>query len=142
MYKKILVPLDGSLRSEIAAEHAVELAKCLGAEVVFFHVVSTVLPYVSDGLMGAYQQIHDELHASGEEIIKKASEKYGKYGVRTGGKMIWGDPAAEICREAEEGKYDLIVLGSRGLGEIKGYLIGSVSNRVVKHAGCPVVVVR
>jgi len=48
----------------------------------------------------------------------------------------------EICREAKEGRFDLVIMGSRGLGEIKGYLMGSVSNRVVRHASCPVLIVR
>lgn len=145
MYKKLLVPLDGSVRAKVAAEHALDLAKCMDAEVLFFHVIPALPPYVnkySDRLGGAYQQIHDELQATGEGIMEQARNEFGKYGVKMDIKVIWGNPAMEICREAKEGRYELIVMGSRGLGEIKGYLMGSVSNRVVRHASCPVLIVR
>jgi len=145
MYKKILVPLDGSIRAKIAAENAIELAKCMDAGILFFHVIPALPPYVnkySDRLGGAYQQIHDELQTTGEEIMEQARNEFGKYGVRMDIKVIWGNPAMEICREAKEGRFDLIVIGSRGLGEIKGYLMGSVSNRVTRHASCPVLIVR
>jgi nucleotide-binding universal stress UspA family protein len=56
--------------------------------------------------------------------------------------IVHGDPATEICRVAEEGKYDLIVIGSHGLGFVKRVLLGSVSHHVIQHAPCPVLVVR
>ncbi len=140
-----MVPLDGSSKAKVAAEHAMNLTKCMDAEVLLFHVIPALPPYVnkySDRLGGAYQQIHDELQAAGEEIMRQAKEDLGHYGVKMDIKIIWGNPAMEICREAKEGRFDLIVMGCRGLGEIKGYLMGSVSNRVVRHAPCPVLIVR
>lgn len=145
MYRKVLVPLDGSIRANIAAEHAMDLAKTMKAEIMFLHVIPALPPYVnsySDRLGGAYQQIHDELEATGREIMEGAKKDYENSGVSMELKVIWGNPAMEICREAKEGRFDLIVMGSRGLGEIKGYLMGSISNRVVRHASCPVLIVR
>lgn len=145
MYKRILVPMDGSDRASKAAEHAFMLAEKTGAEVTLFHIIPALPPYVNrygDRLGGAYQQIHDELQATGEEIMQRAKENYSNYKAKSDIKIIWGSPADEIIREAKEGKCDLIVMGSRGLGDIKGYLMGSVSNRVVRHAACPVLVVR
>jgi len=145
MYKKVLVPLDGSIRANIAAEHAMDLAKTMKAEVMLLHVIPALPPYVnsySDKLGGAYQQIHDELEVTGREIMERAKKDYENSGVSMELKVIWGNPAMEICREAKEGRFDLIIMGSRGLGEIKGYLMGSISNRVVRHASCPVLIVR
>ncbi len=145
MYKKILVPLDGSDTANIAAGHAVELAAKTGAEVTLFHVIPALPPYVNrygEHLGGAYQQIHSELEATGEDILKKARENLANSGVKLDVKILWGNPAEEICSEAREGNYDLIVMGSRGLGEIKGFIMGSVSNRVVRHASTPVLIVR
>ena len=56
--------------------------------------------------------------------------------------MVHGDPAAEICRAAEEGGFDMIVIGSHGTGFVKRVLMGSVSHHVIQHAPCPVLVVR
>ncbi|MFZ5644000.1 MAG: universal stress protein [Bacillota bacterium] len=145
MYRKILVPLDGSARAGIAAEHAIELAKTMKADVLFLHVIPALPPYIntySDRMGGAYQQIHDELEATAREIMEKAKQDYESSGISLDFKIIWGNPAMEICREAKDGRFEIIVMGSRGLGEIKGYLMGSVSNRVVRHATCPVLIVR
>jgi nucleotide-binding universal stress UspA family protein len=56
--------------------------------------------------------------------------------------IVHGDPAGEICRIAEEGTYDVIVIGSHGSGFVKRVLLGSVSHYVMQHAPCPVLVVR
>jgi len=145
VYKKILVPLDGSARANVAIEHALDLAKSFNAEVLFLHVIPALPPYAnkySDRLGGTYQQIHDELQRAGEDLLKKAMEDFGNSGLTIDTRIIWGNPSMEICREAKEGRFDLVMMGSRGLGEIKGYLMGSVSNRVVRHASCPVLIVR
>jgi nucleotide-binding universal stress UspA family protein len=56
--------------------------------------------------------------------------------------VVHGDPAIEICRVAEEGQFDLVVIGSHGSGFLKRVLLGSVSHHVLHHAPCPVLVVR
>lgn len=145
MYKKILAPVDGSHRAIMAVEHAAELARLCQATLTLFYVIPQLPPYVnrySDRLGNVYQQIQQDLEDNAKEIIAKAAEACGKHGINAEAKIVWGNPAHEICNEAREGRYDLIVMGSRGLGEIRGYLMGSVSNRVVRHAPCPVLVVR
>ncbi len=142
MYKKIMVPLDGSDQAEEAAVHAVQLAKIAGAAVTLYHVIPALPPYVNDGLGGAYQQVYEDLQNTGDEILAKAKERFSGEGVAVDTKIVWGNPAEEICKEAKGGDFDLIVMGSRGLGEIKGFIIGSVSNRVVRHADIPVLIVR
>ncbi|MFZ5648061.1 MAG: universal stress protein [Bacillota bacterium] len=145
MYKKILVPTDGSKKSDLAVQEGVRLAKALGAEIVVFHVVpelpAVVAPYAVR-LGESVKGIVEELESSGVEILKKVQEKYSDPGLKLQTKMSHGDAAMEICNEAREGRYDLVVIGSRGLGEIKGFLLGSVSSRVVRHAGCSVLVIR
>ena len=58
------------------------------------------------------------------------------------GRVVHGDPAIEICRVAEEGRFDLVVIGSHGSGFLKRVVLGSVSHHVLHHAPCPVLVVR
>jgi len=84
------------------------------------------------------QSLVDDLENEGREILKKAKELLTGIQVR----MITrtGHPAGEILEEAKDG-YDLIVIGSRGLGEIRGFVMGSVSDRVTHHARCTVMVV-
>lgn len=145
MYKKILVPTDGSAKADLAVQEGVRLAKALNAEMVAFHVVPEIpailTPYaarIGDSVRG----IVEELEASGAEVLKNVEKNYGEEGFNLQTKIAHGDAAAQICSEAREGRYDLIVIGSRGLGEIKGFLLGSVSSRVVRHAGCSVLIIR
>lgn len=145
MYKKLLVPLDGSALSNSAADHALKMAKSMDAEVVFLHIIPALPPYVKkNGIQeaGVYQQVHEELRVIGEQIVEQAMADFISRWNKLDKKVVWGNPAMEICREAKEGMYDLIVIGSRGMGETKGYLLGNVSNRVIRHATCPVLVVR
>ena len=79
----------------------------------------------------------------GEQIVRQAAATAttkGVTGVTTA--VESGDPASAIVRRAHEGKADLVVLGSRGLGNIKGLLLGSVSNKVISMAECSVVTVK
>jgi nucleotide-binding universal stress UspA family protein len=145
MYKKILVPLDGSHRSMAAATHAVQIASKLNSKITFFHVVPNITPYGSksgEHPGAAFKAISREFEAMGESILNDAENEFKEANVTIEKKLAWGKPEQEICDEAKEGQCDLIVIGSRGLGEIKGYLMGSVSNRVSRHAPCPVLIVR
>lgn len=141
MLKKILVPIDGSAKANAAVEYAIGLARLAGAEITLCHVIPS-FPY-GDQLGGAYQQvIHNELQAKGEELVNKILDIFSPSGVGLSTKIVWGNPALQICAECKEGQYDLIIMGRRGLDENMDYIMGSVSNRVVRHASCPVLIVR
>ena len=75
-------------------------------------------------------------------ILQGAVKLLKKYGIKARAEKREGKPADEILREAEDGKYDLIVVGSHGTSGITGYLLGSVSYKVVQYAKVPVLVVR
>lgn len=140
MFNRILVPVDGSGYSFRAVETAASLAGKYGSEVTLMYVValSSRNPGFSADMAVIPQSLVDDLENEGREILKKAKELLTGIQVR----MITrtGHPAGEILEEAKDG-YDLIVIGSRGLGEIRGFVMGSVSDRVTHHARCTVMVV-
>ncbi|CCO06982.1 universal stress protein [Desulforamulus hydrothermalis] len=145
MYKKILVPLDGSERARKALSHAVELAAKLAAKITLMHVVPSLPPYVNtavDRLGQAQQAIVEELMKNGQELLDQYISMFSGNNIAVDTFIVMGQPADEILEKARAENYDLIILGSRGLGEIKGYLMGSVSNRVSRHASCPVLIIR
>lgn len=145
MYEKILVPLDGSPKSVEAAQHALSLASDLNGTVTLLYVVNAIHPNLNtygDRLGGQEQIIRNHLQELGEETLSDVYERLKDMGVELNTKLVWGNPADMICEEAKAGKYDLIVMGSRGLSQIKSYLLGSVSSRVTRHAPCPVLIVR
>lgn len=75
-------------------------------------------------------------------MVKKTLDSFLPSGINLNTKILWGNPAQQICVESKEGQYDLIVMGRRGLDENTDYIMGSISNRVVRHASCPVLIVR
>src|SRR3712207_1944482 len=139
---KILLATDGSEEAELAATSAAALAAKTGSELHVVHV--RILPP---------ETLHDPLSfdtAAREEFERRGrarlDELVGRLeasgGAVEGAHFRVGSSAAEIVAQAEELGVGLVVLGSRGLGAIRRALIGSVSDSVVRHAPCPVLVVR
>ncbi|MFH1774756.1 MAG: universal stress protein [Methanobacteriota archaeon] len=133
--KKILVPVDGSEYADKAAEKAVELAKRYGAEISIMNVAQ---PF---SILLGFKSV-EEMKADAENIAKKTVEKLKKQGVKARALGVIGDPADEIVKFAGEGKYDLIVMGSKGLTESQRFLVGSVTQKVVEYSPCSVLVVK
>jgi nucleotide-binding universal stress UspA family protein len=133
--KKILIPVDGSEYADQAALKAAELAKGFGGEVTVLNVAQ---PFTM--LLGF--KTADELKADAENTAKKTADKLNESGVKADAVGVVGDPADEIVKIAGEGKYDLIVMGSKGLTESQRFLVGSVTQKVVEHAPCSVLVVK
>jgi nucleotide-binding universal stress UspA family protein len=87
-------------------------------------------------------ELREELDRRAEEMLAESAEPLRAAGLEAQPRIRFGNTAAEILAEAEEGGYDLIIMGSHGRGVLGGFLLGSVSNRVVHHAKCPVLIVR
>ncbi|MCL6560065.1 MAG: universal stress protein, partial [Firmicutes bacterium] len=102
-------------------------------------------PYVNtspDRFGNITQAIMDEFCRTGREILNQVKDDLAAYNLNIVTDIAVGQPADEIIKKVKDSQCDLVVMGSRGLGEIKGYLMGSVSNRVTRHAACPVLIVR
>lgn len=141
---KILVATDGSEPSIQAARYAAAIAKCSRAEVVVLNVaeVSTVTQFVGYSV-AASGRLPAE---SGEHIVERTKKVFLEADVQAHTKVVEGYAAEVILHEAREGKYDLIAVGSRGVGgafrEHVGYGLGSVAERVVDNSECALLVVR
>ena len=137
---KILLATDGSEEAELAARTAADLATKTGSELHLVHVL--VLPpetlYDPFGT-DAREEFEKRGRARLEELTKKLEASGGAV---EGAHFRVGSPDAEIVAQAEEVGADMVVLGSRGLGVMRRALMGSVSDSVVRHAHCPVLVVR
>lgn len=143
MYKRILIPTDGSHRSDDAIEKGILLAKSVGAKVTILYVVPKTPIYADYDYTGTtYKNFLKEVEKFGMVMLMLVDEKYADSGVELETKLRKGNPSHEICKEAKEGLYDLIIMSNRGLGEIKGYLMGSVSSKVVKYSDCSVLIIK
>lgn len=145
MYRKILVPFDNSNQARAAVEHALKLALVSRATVTLFHVVQDI-PVFSDerteDRIGIDRDIIiHEARAKAQAVLEKIKESLTDHDIKIDIDVIVGNPSREICKKAKIEGYDVIVMGSRGLGRIPGLLMGSVSNRVCRNASCPVIVI-
>jgi nucleotide-binding universal stress UspA family protein len=136
--KRILVGVDGSKYSLDAVKAAAKLAAERGIKTVtLLNVIPTV---VSD--LGPTPVAAPPGDLEAWEVFERPKTILKEAGIEAKLLLREGDPAYEIIRTAETEGYDLIVVGHRGLSPIKAFLLGSVSNRVVSHAPCSVLVVR
>jgi nucleotide-binding universal stress UspA family protein len=136
-FKKILVGIDGSENSKRAAMAAANLAELFKGSVT---LVSVVKPgeYSLAVEDKAFLEDLKEFHM---DLVQAASDDVKREGIAIETKIELGTPWKELTRLAHDGKYDLIVVGSRGVGQVAEFLIGSNSTRVVQHSTIPVLVV-
>jgi nucleotide-binding universal stress UspA family protein len=144
MFSRILVAVDGSPFAERALAQAVDLSKKYDAQLLVVHVVLRRFYAVTPSEAGvlATTVFVKEMESEGKKIISKSEEFVKASGVAYKCKLLQGVPADEIVRLAQAEKVDLIVLGSRGLTEVRAFLLGSVSDKVTHHAKCPVLIVK
>lgn len=144
MFSRILVAVDGSPFAERALAHAVDLSKKYEAKLLIVHVVLRRFYAVTPSEAGvlATTVFVKEMESEGKQIIAKSDEFAKKAGVPYECRLVQGTPADEIVRLAQLEKVDLIVLGSRGLSEVRAFLLGSVSDKIIHHAKCPVLIIK
>ena len=147
MYKNILVAVDGSDASVRAIDTAIELAKQFGATLHMLHVVREMQVPSNIGRLEDMEKMqrqrHEALTAVGDQIVTQAKRKAQSKGVSAvESDIATGDPASAIIKYAEKNKDDLIIMGSRGLGQVEGMLMGSVSRKVANIAKAACMVVR
>lgn len=138
---KIIVPVDGSESAGRAARLGAELARATGARLILLYVYDA--PTVAQ--MGLRSLSKDEMEHAKQGVSKgsfdEARKAIGGVDVPIDLAIEVGHPALEITTHARASKADLIVIGSRGLSPLQGMMLGSVSERVVRTAPCPVTVV-
>ena len=145
MLEKILVAVDGSEYSQKALELACQLTEKFDGSLHILHVPQGAAADRVMVLGGASVMIHagrEQIEKAGRTLIeaaRKIAEERVPGKVRT--ELRGGDPADEIVKSAEENASDCIVLGSRGLGDFGGLLLGSVSHKVNHSAPCACITV-
>ena len=139
MFKLIVVALDGSAHSLKAVDYARELAEKHDSKLILLHAFHS-----TSDLRGSegFNQMVGKRKQKGEEIIKDACKRLGQVSFEVEENLIEGPATEAIVSVVEARKADLVVMGTRGMGSLKGLLFGSVSTKVTHYAPCSVLVVR
>lgn len=140
--EKVLVPVDGSEQSSLAASWAAKLTKRTGGELTLLHVY-VITSAEAIGLANQTAENIAEIKERGAaEVFDKALTAMGERGKEVNTIVVVGDPADEIIGLAKAQEYDLIVMGSRGMSPVEELLLGSVSEKVIRETHCAITIVR
>ena len=155
MFERILVPLDGSEHSLRALEMAKHIAKEFGGKITLIHVYSVavrpiIVPEPSTfspagvSVITAEEasKVAEAVREVGRRVLAEGEQKAKAEKVQVETMLVEGHAVQEIVRAAKEGKFDLIVIGAKGISRIRELLLGSVTDGVIHHATCPVLVVK
>jgi nucleotide-binding universal stress UspA family protein len=159
MFAEILVPLDGSEYSLKALDYAITLAGKFSSVIHVVHIVhmvqaATASTYDTAFMMRGHEltsytsgpdfmiDLKTHLEENGRRILANTEAKIREVGIKAVTALLFGRPAEEIIDYAEKEDVDLIVIGDRGLGSVRRFFLGSVSNIVSRHALCPVLIVK
>ena len=143
--RSILLPTDFSDCGNYALSYAASLARTFGASIICVHVIEPMVPTV--GYSGMTEplpiaDITDQLEYSAERELPKLAEREECAGLEVEEMIVHGEAASEIVRVAKERNVDLIVVSSHGRTGLGRILFGSTAEAVVRHASCPVLVVK
>ena len=139
--KKILIPTDGSDCSLRAADVGISLAKLLGAEIIVIYAIDIIILEELTKSIGS-KDIEKELKEKGESYLNYVAKLGKKEGLKTESILTKGEPHDQIVHFAKNLGVDMIVMGTYGRRGTKRILIGSVTERVIEYAPCPVLVVK
>ena len=152
MMNNILVASDASEASDRALAMAVQMAKQNNAEVHIIHVIRDMqipfeikeIPELESDTIESFSSAREEIMRKvAETVLRSAKEKAEKAGAEIVKTTIGaGDPATAILGYAKRWNMDLIVIGTRGLGKLKGSILGSVSRKVTNNAETSCLIVR
>lgn len=138
-YQRILIPTDGSESAQAAVASGLDVAKRLNADVTIISIVDLRAPISLNqgiGVPDHYSYQQNAADAAAEAALRIAQQM----GVRATAIVRRGNPAADIIEESR--KVDLIIMGTRGRTGVAHLLLGSVAEKVVRFAACPVLVIR
>jgi nucleotide-binding universal stress UspA family protein len=149
LIRSVLVAVDGSENSDRALDFALDLAEKFDASVTVLNVSESLamgaVPQESIAYSGGSTAVFaKDIRKIHDEILSKsvAHARAVKPTLAVSSMLKEGDPALEIVNAAKEGGFDVIVVGHKGFGKMKGLFLGNISEKVANLAPCPVIIVR
>jgi nucleotide-binding universal stress UspA family protein len=147
MIEKILFPIDGSENSKRAFNHVVEVAKNFAATVVIIHAYE--LPSEISIIGGRYgstysslmNDVENNLLAHGQFIVNETREQIKEHGLNTETILVKGEAGPAIVKAIGSENCEMVIMSSKGSGAFERILLGSVSDYVIHHTKCPVLLV-
>ena len=141
MFTNILVPIDGSDNSYRALDAALLLSEKLGSNITVIHVMEEV-PITHIGSEKMLNELLKAYKKENQDILLKCTEIANQKGLTIKTLLLQGNPASAILDYNKKEKFDLVIMGSRGLGKFKELILGSVSSKIMHHSPGAVLFIR
>lgn len=142
MYQHILFPTDGTEASRVVEAHLVSLAQAFSARITILHAYELLeMMPVFETTYAYLDELESYLEGQSKEVALQTEARLKDLKLQVQSLVVKGDPAQSVLNIAEQQKCDLIIMGSHQRGAVKRFLLGSVSNYVVHHSHCPVLIV-
>ena len=144
MYKKILVPLDGSKRAEAILPHAAEMATRYGAEIIFLRVEELFVMLEWDEVVDLdnCRERFNERKTASEAYLSQIETEFQDNGIRADARVVNGPVVKSILNAAEELNADIVLMASHGLGGLFRTFYGSVTAGVLQKIDRPLLIIR
>jgi len=141
MYKKILVPLDGSGLAECVLPHVTAIAKGCGIEKVVLLRVVEPIPVEAPAAID-FEAVQKDSVKAAEKYLTKTKTKLSKKGLNVEAKVSTGRPAENITEFAERNKVDLVAIATHGRSGISRWIFGSVAGKLVRSCAIPMLIIK
>lgn len=141
MFTNVLVPVDGSDNSYRALEAALLLSEKLGSSITVVNVMEQV-PITHIESEKLLSELLEAYKKENQEILSKCSNIATEKGLSIKTLLLQGNPASVILDYSKKEKFDLVIMGSRGMGKFKQLILGSVSSKIVHHSPCAILLIR
>ena len=148
MYKRILVPLDGSELAECALPHAGEIASKCGADIILVSVTERIKGYRPVEEFGSslgeklVPEAGGKLEEQGQKYLNRIAKGLESKGIKVQTEMLMGNPAEELIIYAKTGNCDLVIMASHGRSGPSRWTHGSVAEKVIRSNFAPLLIVR
>ncbi|MFD0713131.1 universal stress protein [Paenibacillus sp. GCM10027626] len=142
LYAHVIVAFDGSAQSWKALESGIKLVESdLAERLTVVHVYSFPYLTLADAVITASAPVQKELYDKAEAMLAEAAEKIAHL-PNSRAELLEGSPAQSILGYTEQNDGSLIIIGTRGLGGLREFMMGSVSHNVAQHSKVPVLIVK
>lgn len=141
MFTKILVPADGSDNFYRALEAALVFSEKLGSSISVVNVMEQV-PITHIESEKLLNELLEAYKKENQEILSKCSDIAHQKGITIKTVLLQGNPAPVILDYIKKENFDLVIMGSLGMGKFKELILGSVSSKIMHHSPCAVMIIR
>jgi nucleotide-binding universal stress UspA family protein len=144
MYQRILVPIDGSATASRGLDEAIRVAKLTNGQIRLLHVIEPPVAFSPEVNAFAIADLIESIQQAGQDILRDARARVTAAGIAVDthlGDEVGTTVADQVCRQVEQWKADLIVLGTHGRRGLKRLVIGSDAEEVLRRASVPVLMV-